>query len=197
MCASVHIDHPRSRCNDESKARPPCCPAALRSHTYCGRPTTRQPKMPFFSRFRNKDPAVKSKKQSQVNGGAPPPPPKPRWADAWLRKDVEPEEVQELLRGCTSELKSKGMLHPTSLPSTEDDNAPLTALDFPFLLLPFRPASDPSAARTFIRNFFNEERGPLHDVRLEQELMLTEPMVSGLLGHGRGKAKGNRSCVAL
>ncbi|CAO1598123.1 hypothetical protein XANCAGTX0491_001895 [Xanthoria calcicola] len=114
--------------------------------------------MPFFSRFRNKDPAVKSKKQSQLNGGAPPPPPKPRWADAWLRKDVEPEEVQELLRGCTSELKSK-------------------ALDLPFLLLPFRPASDPSAARTFIRNFFNEERGPLHDVRLEQELMLTEPMV--------------------
>ncbi|CAL8575256.1 hypothetical protein XPA_001191 [Xanthoria parietina] len=114
--------------------------------------------MPFFSRFRNKDPAVKSKKQSQVNGGPPPPPPKPRWADAWLRKDVEPEEVQELLRGCTSELKSK-------------------ALDLPFLLLPFRPASDPSAARTFIRNFFNEERGPLHDVRLEQELMLTEPMV--------------------
>ncbi|KAI4258130.1 MAG: hypothetical protein L6R42_005282 [Xanthoria sp. 1 TBL-2021] len=117
--------------------------------------------MPFFSRFRNKDPAgstSRSKQRSQFNGGAPPPPPKPRWADAWLRKDVEPEEVQELLRGCTNELKSK-------------------ALDLPFLLLPFRPASDPSAARTFIRNFFNEERGPLHDERLEQELLLTEPMV--------------------
>ncbi|KAL8903700.1 MAG: hypothetical protein Q9171_007310 [Xanthocarpia ochracea] len=117
--------------------------------------------MPFFSRFRNKDPAVpkaKTKKQSDLNGNAPPPPPKPRWADAWLRKDVEPEEVQELLRGCTNELKSK-------------------ALDMPFLLLPFRPTSDPSAARTFIRNFFNEERGPLHGDRLDQELMLTEPMV--------------------
>ncbi|KAL8994862.1 MAG: hypothetical protein Q9169_005283 [Polycauliona sp. 2 TL-2023] len=117
--------------------------------------------MPFFSRFRNKDPATstaKSKKQTHLNGSAPPPPPKPRWADAWLRKDVEPEEVQQLLSGCTHELKSK-------------------ALDLPFLLLPFRPTSDPSAARTFIRNFFNEERGPLHDERLEQELMLTEPMV--------------------
>ncbi|KAL8682400.1 MAG: hypothetical protein Q9186_001521 [Xanthomendoza sp. 1 TL-2023] len=119
--------------------------------------------MPFFSRFRNKDTTAvisKNKKQSHLNGSAPPPPPKPRWADAWLRKHVEPEEVQELLRGCTFELKSK-------------------ALDIPFLLLPFRPASDPSAARTFIRNFFNEERGPLHGERLEQELMLTEAMVSG------------------
>ncbi|KAI4228413.1 MAG: hypothetical protein L6R40_008142 [Gallowayella cf. fulva] len=118
--------------------------------------------MPFFSRFRSKDATgatSKSKKQSRLNGSAPPPPPpKPRWADAWLRKDVEPEEVQELLRGCTNELKSN-------------------ALDRPFLLLPFRPASDPSAARTFIRNFFNEERGPLHGQRLEQELMSTEPMV--------------------
>lgn len=53
----------------------------------------------------------------------------------------------------------------------------LLALDMPFLLLPFRPASDPSGARTFIRNYFNEERGLLEGERLEQELMLTEPMV--------------------
>lgn len=57
------------------------------------------------------------------------------------------------------------------------------ALDMPFLLLPFRPASDPSAARTFIRNFFNEERFPLQGERLEQELMLTEPMVGDLRGY--------------
>ncbi|KAL8716991.1 MAG: hypothetical protein Q9225_005727 [Loekoesia sp. 1 TL-2023] len=124
--------------------------------------------MPFFSRFRNKDGAgatSKSKPQSHLNGSAPPPPPKPRWADAWLRKEVEPEEVQELLRGCTNELKARGL-----------------APDMPFLLLPFRPASDPSAARTFIRNFFSEERGPLQGERLQQELMLTEPMVlSGVM----------------
>ncbi|KAL8708330.1 MAG: hypothetical protein Q9220_006805 [cf. Caloplaca sp. 1 TL-2023] len=123
--------------------------------------------MPFFSRFRNKDATgttSKSKKHTHLNGNAPPPPPppKPRWADAWARKDVEPEEIQDLLRGCTNELKSR-------------------ALDMPFLLLPFRPASDPSAARTFIRNFFNDDHGSFQGQRLEQELMLTEPMVSGLV----------------
>jgi hypothetical protein len=44
------------------------------------------------------------------------------------------------------------------------------------MLLPFRPTSDPSAARTFIRNFF--DRGlALHGEYLTQELRLTEPMV--------------------
>ena len=53
-----------------------------------------------------------------------------------------------------------------------------TALDIPFFLLPFRPASDPSAARTFIRNYFSMDKGAhLVGERLEQELMLTEPMV--------------------
>lgn len=56
-------------------------------------------------------------------------------------------------------------------------DVPRLALDMPFLLLPFRPASDPSASRTFIRNYFNEERGLLQGERLAQELMLTEPMV--------------------
>ena len=47
-------------------------------------------------------------------------------------------------------------------------------LDIPFLLLPFRPTSDPSAARNFIRNFF--DRG-IYGEALAQELRLTEPMV--------------------
>lgn len=52
----------------------------------------------------------------------------------------------------------------------------LAALDMPFLLLPFRPTSDPSAARTFIRHFF--DRGQrLYGEALAQELRLTEPMV--------------------
>ncbi|MCJ1463307.1 hypothetical protein MMC07_001913 [Pseudocyphellaria aurata] len=119
--------------------------------------------MTFFSKvFRTKDReggVSKSKKHLQENGAIPTPPPKQRWEDAWARKDVEPEEVQELLRGCTHELKSR-------------------ALDMPFLLLPFRPASDPSAARSFIRNYFNPDRGPqLQGDRLSQELLLTEPMV--------------------
>ena len=52
-----------------------------------------------------------------------------------------------------------------------------SGLDIPFLLLPFRPTSDPSAARTFVRNFFDEDKD-LKGERLSQELMLTEPMVS-------------------
>lgn len=62
-------------------------------------------------------------------------------------------------------------------PRTTVADVPQLALDMPFLLLPFRPASDPSASRTFIRNYFNEERGLLQGERLAQELMLTEPMV--------------------
>ncbi|CAD6589392.1 MAG: hypothetical protein ASARMPRED_004027 [Alectoria sarmentosa] len=125
--------------------------------------------MGFFSKLRSKDkegggvatPRSKKKANAHTNGAvASTPPPKPLWeGDAWTRKEVEPEEIQDLLRGCTNELKSR-------------------ALDMPFLLLPFRPASDPSAARTFIRNFFSMERDiELKGERLEQELMLTEPMV--------------------
>ena len=50
------------------------------------------------------------KKNVHSNGAVPAPPPKPHWDDAWTRKEVEPEEIQELLRGCTHELKSRGML---------------------------------------------------------------------------------------
>lgn len=68
--------------------------------------------MPFFSKvFKSKDGSgitAKTKKQSQQPNTANVLPPKPRWADAWARKDVEPGEVQELLRGCTSELKARG-----------------------------------------------------------------------------------------
>jgi hypothetical protein len=33
---------------------------------------------------------------------------KPVWEDAWQRTSVAPEEVHELLHGCTLELKSRG-----------------------------------------------------------------------------------------
>ena len=79
--------------------------------------------MGFFSKaFRSKDKdggitSPKSKKKvAHTNGAVPAPPPKPQWEDAWTRKEVEPEEIQELLRGCTHELKSRGMLvRPVSL----------------------------------------------------------------------------------
>lgn len=56
----------------------------------------------------------------------------------------------------------------------------------PFLLLPFRPASDPVAARSFIRNYFNADRAfRRHGDRLSQELLLTEPTVSEVVGPDR------------
>ena len=64
--------------------------------------------MPFFSKvFRGKDSGLK--KSIARNGSIEEAPNKPQWKDAWMRKDVEPEEVQELLRGCTHEIKARGM----------------------------------------------------------------------------------------
>ncbi|KAJ9646615.1 hypothetical protein H2199_002664 [Coniosporium tulheliwenetii] len=120
--------------------------------------------MPFFSRvFKHRDgPRASSKLDKHANGNdSAVALPKPRWEDAWSRKEVAPEEIQELIHVCTQEMKSR-------------------ALDMPFLLLPFRLHSDPSAARSFIRNFFKSsyERSALcTGASLQHELRLTEPMV--------------------
>jgi Domain of unknown function (DUF1708) len=62
------------------------------------------------------------------------------------------------------------------------------ALDLPFILLPFRPTSDPSAARTFVRNYFFPpgDREMLKGDELMRELRLTEPMVCDLLHTRKG-----------
>lgn len=83
----------------------------------------------FFSRLKGKDgPAkvAKSKKGAQQTGFSEEPP-KPKWEDAWTRNTVEPEEVQDLIRGCTVELKSRGMRlslqidkHPLSISIMQD-----------------------------------------------------------------------------
>jgi hypothetical protein len=118
--------------------------------------------MPFFARvFRSKDSnaAKKSTKNPVVENTGPA---KPTWTDAWQRTEVAPEEVQELLRGCTQELKAR-------------------ALQTPFLLLPFRPTTESSDARYFIRNYFNksvEKGAPWSGDALSQELRLTDPTVS-------------------
>lgn len=59
----------------------------------------------LFSRLKGRD---KSKK-GQLDNLADQQPQKPRWEDAWTRKTVEPEEVQELIQYCTEELKARGM----------------------------------------------------------------------------------------
>ncbi|OTB05067.1 hypothetical protein M426DRAFT_22175 [Hypoxylon sp. CI-4A] len=117
----------------------------------------------LFSRIRGKDgPSKKSKKNANLEDLTHQLPTKPRWEDAYTRTTVEPEEVQQLIKRCTEELKGR-------------------ALDLPFLLLPFRPTSDPSAVRTFIRHFFDDNQNLRGDA-LVQELRMTEPMViSGVL----------------
>lgn len=152
--------------------------------------------MPSFSSIFKRKEGVgtpfrpKTKRIAEQNGAAPVPPQKQKWEDAWLRKDVDPEEVQELLQGCTYEIKSRGKYSKPGRYSIVKRRTQLTptitlALDIPFLLLPFRPASDPSAARTFIRNYFNPSFDPVTEKmrrfegeHLSQELRLTEPMVS-------------------
>ncbi|KAF9892908.1 hypothetical protein FE257_000500 [Aspergillus nanangensis] len=130
--------------------------------------------MPFFTRvFRSKDSNTvkKTSKNPVVEDSGPA---KPTWTDAWQRTEVAPEEVQELLRGCTQELKARANHHIVSL------SPPRTALHTPFILLPFRPSVDASAARTFIRNYFTQslEKGsPLGGDALSQELRLSDPMV--------------------
>ncbi|KAL2755016.1 hypothetical protein ACRALDRAFT_1082595 [Sodiomyces alcalophilus JCM 7366] len=113
----------------------------------------------FFSRLKGSGGGakLKSKKGGALDQLADQLPPKPLWEDAYARTSVEPEEIQELIRRCTEELKGR-------------------ALDHPFLLLPFRPTSDPSAVRTFIRHFFDSNHGLRGDA-LAQELRMTEPMV--------------------
>ncbi|KZL83237.1 morphogenesis protein [Colletotrichum incanum] len=111
----------------------------------------------LFSRLKSKDGSHKKSKKGSNFDAADQLPAKPKWDDAYTRKTVEPEEIQDLIRRCTEELKAR-------------------ALDHPFLLLPFRPTSDPSAVRTFIRHFFDGSQ-PLRGEFLSQELRMTEPMV--------------------
>lgn len=113
----------------------------------------------IFSRFKSKDGKGKKGKNGRLDEVAGQIE-KPRWVDAYTRVTVEPFEAQELIQRCTEELKAR-------------------ALDHPFLLLPFRPTSDPSAVRTFIRHFFDQAMG---GESLAQELRMAEPMViSGVI----------------
>ncbi|KAJ5725827.1 uncharacterized protein N7483_007184 [Penicillium malachiteum] len=76
--------------------------------------------------------------------------------------------------------KAKTAVAVDTTPQSPNGLMPGNALDTPFLLLPFRPSSDPSAARTFIRNYFNQsfdQGAPVSGDGLMQELRLNEPMV--------------------
>ncbi|KAH6638325.1 hypothetical protein C7974DRAFT_391335 [Boeremia exigua] len=113
--------------------------------------------MPFFKHvFKSKDTSRSGSKAEASSEPAP----RPRWEDAWSRKDVAPEEIQELVHLCTQEMKSR-------------------AVDMPFILLPFRPTSDSSASRNFVRSFFKAQYEGTRQYRgesLKQELRLSEPL---------------------
>lgn len=62
--------------------------------------------MPLFSRKKDK----KKTEQPAINGHTGS---KPIWEDSWQRTRVDPEEVAELLHGCTVEIKSRGTFNPS------------------------------------------------------------------------------------
>jgi hypothetical protein len=53
----------------------------------------------------------------------------------------------------------------------------MLGLDTPLFLLPFRPSSDLSSVKTFIRRYFAGGRASLHGGELAQELRLTDVLV--------------------
>ncbi|KAI1114986.1 hypothetical protein F5Y14DRAFT_461082 [Nemania sp. NC0429] len=127
----------------------------------------------LFSRIRGKDGKLRSKKNGHADS-TPQLPSKPRWDDGYARTSVEPEEVKDLIHLCSVELKTRGKQVPLPLDPSPPAPGPL---DLPFLLLPFRPTSDPSAVRTFIRRFFDDTTDDQRKDALAHELRLTEPMV--------------------
>jgi hypothetical protein len=74
----------------------------------------------FFSRLRGRD--GKKSKRGDANDAADMPKVK-RWDDASTRTSVDPEEVQELIKRCTEELKSRGTCHKF-LPSISGNGMP-------------------------------------------------------------------------
>lgn len=63
--------------------------------------------MPFFKKvFGSKDGSRAAKAGHADN--KPAAPPKPRWEESWTRKEVAPDEIQDLIHMCTQELKSRG-----------------------------------------------------------------------------------------
>lgn len=61
--------------------------------------------MGLFSRKKD----GKSKKKGANGDAYDQQPVKPQWSDAWARTSVEPEEVHELVKRCTEEIKTRGM----------------------------------------------------------------------------------------
>lgn len=73
----------------------------------------------LFSRLKTKDGSQKKSKKGSNFDAADQLSAKPKWDDAYTRKTVEPEEIQDLIRRCTGELKARGGfdIYPLPLPT--------------------------------------------------------------------------------
>lgn len=61
----------------------------------------------FLNRVFSRDKASKKSAVTTVEEA----PRQTRWEDGWARSEVAPDEIQELLRGCTHEIKLRGKTH--------------------------------------------------------------------------------------
>ncbi|KAF3124635.1 hypothetical protein TWF703_011241 [Orbilia oligospora] len=114
--------------------------------------------MSFLKALRGKGSPGKAKKSKGSDNQPTQAVAAPVYQDPWEKTLVTPDEICELVKACTTEIKSRG----------------LTA---PFFILPFRPTNEPSSARPFIRKYFSTEMdfsGPMRGDRLARELRLTD-----------------------
>ncbi|KAH0386816.1 DUF1708-domain-containing protein, partial [Aureobasidium melanogenum] len=122
--------------------------------------------MVFLSKvFKSKDAKASAKhKVQQVDSSQGHMPlAKPRFVSTWTSRQIDPEDIDELIQVCTLILKSRA-----------------EALDTPFLLLPFRPETDTVPAKTFINNFYKGNREGSKNYTgssLRRELILTDPAI--------------------
>lgn len=85
--------------------------------------------------FSRKKDGKSKKKGSQDNGDQQPA--KPKWTDGWARPSVEPEEVHELVTGCTVEIKKRGM--SSRNPLRGEGPTPSRICKLPFVLCHLGP----------------------------------------------------------
>lgn len=123
--------------------------------------------MTFFSKvFKHKDAtgaSGKNRNQTANDNYHAVAPVKPKFTSTWTSTEIEPGEVAELIHACTLEMKSRA-----------------EALDAPFFLLPFRPETDVSPSRIFIRSFYAANQAgsaQYTGASLRKELSLTEHAV--------------------
>lgn len=161
--------------------------------------------MPFFKK-KQKDalPTATAPNQSSIQNVRKQTPTSPpvalpqketqRHEDGWIKKEVAPEDVQELLHLCTLALKQRGIVVPYQEWSIMRTQLTVRlGLDAPFFFLPFRPNTVQylSVTRAFIRRFFREftsgQDGSISS--FSEEVRLLEPMVRGQIAWGDRSAK--------